>query len=239
MDSQAPNESKKEKKEDSPIVRLDAEAVHMLTKAAKKVKVGKGQYASACIKYFAETGLNPMKERPHGLANVSSKVAQETLAVKELNVEIGNRLIKIIRAWESNLYTFLQQQQQATYGYMELIESNILQHQVTVETNLLAPVVEQMFKVFMEANITRQLATMSYVGDTGKVDLTKLPAERYEQMKKAFDSERTQRLKTRMVKFAETNAVPTPQPTAKRAVTPAPPKPVVPASPAPAGPAKS
>jgi hypothetical protein len=227
--------------EENPLTSLKISKVAdgQLTAQAKKFKVGKGEYASAAIAYFAATGLNPLKEQPEGLAGVARKVDQETYAVRKQNVEIGNRLISIIRQWEKTLYGFLQQQQQATYGYLELIESNILQHQVTVETNLLAPMVEQLFKVFMEANITRQLAAMSYVGDTRQVDLTKLPAERYEQMKKAYDSERTQRLKTRMVKFTETNTVPTPKPTAKRAVTPAPPNSVVPASPAPAGPAKS
>lgn len=84
----------------SPSVKFTGEVDRLLTIHSKKLKISKTKYANAAVAYFAETGLNPTKERPHGLANVSSKVAQETLAVKELNVEIGNRLISIIRGWE-------------------------------------------------------------------------------------------------------------------------------------------
>lgn len=227
--------------EQNPLASLKITQVadKQLTAQAKKLKIGKGEFASAAIAYFAETGLDPTKERPQGLANVSAKVSQETLAVRQQNVEIGSRLISIIRGWEKNLYTFMQQQQQTTYNYMELIESNILQHQVMVETNLLAPMVEQLFKVNMEANLTRELATRLYVGETSQTVPPKLPAERYENRKNFYNAERTRRLRDKMSKFAETNTVPTPQPTAKRAVTPVPPKPVAPTSPAPEGPAKS
>lgn len=239
MENQAQPGQKKEEKEDSPIVRLDAEAIHLLSKAAKKAKVSKGKYASAAIAYFASTGLDPTKEQPKGLANVSIKVDEVERNVRTQNHEIGTRLIKIIRTWESNLYTFLQQQQASTNNYLELIESNILQHQVTVESNLLAPMVEHLFRVNQEATTTRGLATRLFIEATKKPDSPRTPAERYQDQKVQLDEERDFMLTNQTREFLKTNSVPLPKPTARRAVTPAPTKPVATASPAPAVPPKS
>jgi len=201
---------------------------------AKKLRMSKSKYASAAIAFFAESGLDPTVERPVGLTSVASKIDEETLAVRKQNHEIGTRLIQIIRVWKKNLYTFLQQQQAATYNYMELIESNILQHQVLVETNLLAPMVEHLFKVNLEAYATRCFASDLFVKSAG------LPAGSAEQQMELTTTGRDQQLATLMREFLKTNSVPLPKATARRVVTPVPAKPVAPASPAaPAGPAKS
>ena len=210
-----------------------------MTVQAKKLKVSKTKCANAAVAYFAATGLDPTKEQTQGLAGVNAKVDKETLAVRAQNVEIGNRLIGIIRGWEKNLYTFMQQQQQTTYGYLEQIESNILQHQVTVETNLLAPMVEHLFKVNLEAMTTRGLATRLFIEATQKADSLKNSTERYQSQKAQLDGERDLLLANQMREFLETYSVPLPKPTPKRAVTLVPAKPVALASPAPAGPAKS
>ncbi|QKG55087.1 hypothetical protein [Hymenobacter sp. BRD67] len=139
----------------APSLKLTAQADRLLTVHSKKLKLSKRAYASAAVAYFATTGLNPTKEQPKGLASVALKVDEETLAIRAQNVDIGNRLISLLRGWERNLYSFLQQQQQTTYDYLEQIEANMLQHQGTVETILLAPMVEQLFKVNLEAFITR------------------------------------------------------------------------------------
>jgi hypothetical protein len=236
MDDQPIKPAKRAKATGEPArksVMLELNTHRILDKSAKRLKLTNGEYVSAAIAYFAETGLDPTKEQPQGLANVATKVSVETLAVRQQNVEIGNRLISIIRGWEKNLYTFMQQQQQATYGYMEQIESNILQHQVTVETNLHAPMVEALFKVNLEAFMTRSFATQQFVKSAN------LPAGSIEKQMEISNAERDTQLATQMREFLKTNSVPVPKPTPRRAVTPAPAKPVAPTSPAPATPPKS
>lgn len=213
-------------------VAVDVTAYNQVEAQAKKLKMSKSKYVSAAIGYFAQTGLNPLKEQPQGLASVASKVDQETYAVRKQNVEIGQRLISIIRQWEKNLYGFMQQQQQTTYGYLESIESNILQHQVLVETNLLAPMVEHLFKVNLEAFIARGLTSQLLVKTTNQ------PEGSYQKQMDVSNNGRDQQLALLMREFLKTNSVPLPKPTPKRAVTPVPPKPVAPATPAPAAPAK-
>ena len=196
-------------------IRLDPSANRQLTAHAKKLKVSKSKYASAAIAYFAETGLDPTKERLHGLANVSSKVAEETLAVRHQNVEIGNRLIAILRGWEKTLYGFLQQQQAGTLNYLQQIESNILAHQVQSESTYLSPMVEQMFRVNLEANTTRNLAARLFVEATQKPDTVKKPAERFQDQRAALDRERDEMLTTQLREFIKTDSVSKPTLSAK------------------------
>ena len=209
------------------MVRITDSAFRQVTAQAKKLKLKNGEYASAAIAFFAEAGLDPTKEQTQGLAGVNAKVDKETLAVRAQNVEIGNRLMSIIRGWEKDLYTFMQQQQQTTYGYMEQIESNILQHQVMVETNLLAPMVEALFKSNIEAFITRGLASQLFLKAVNQ------PAESYPKQLELSNTERDIQLASQMREFLKTNTVPQPKPTPRRAVTPVPAKPVAAVSAAP------
>lgn len=217
-------------------VRVAGEAFRQLTASAKKVGITNGEYASAAIAYFAESGLDPTKEQRLGFAGVAEKVAVVEQNVRNQNHEIGTRLIQIIRTWEKNLYAFMQQQQATTYNYMELIESNILQHQVTVESNTLAPMVEALFKSNIEAFITRSFASQLYLTSTSQ------PAENFPKQMERSNEERDIQLTTQMREHLKTNSVPLPKPTPRRAVTPvpvAPPKPVAAASSAPAAGPKS
>ncbi len=212
---------------------LELDTHRILDRSAKKLKLSNGEYVSAAIAYFAQTGLDPTKDQPVSLAGVSMKVDAVEGAIRAHNHEIGTRLVQIIRTWEKNLYAFLQEQQATTYGYMQLIETNILQHQVTVETNLLAPMVEQLFKVNLEAYIGRRLSAKALLKLEGK------PAEGYGAQELEFNGQRDQQLVLLMREFLKTNPVPLPKPTPRRAVTPVPARPVAAASPAPASPAKS
>ena len=217
-------------------VGLDADAHRHVMAQAKKLNVSKQKYASAAIAYFAQTGIDPTKEQPKGLANVSVKVDQSELAVRKQNHEIGTRLIQIIRTWEKNSYAFMQQQQASLTNYLELIESNILQHQVLVETNYFAPIVENLFKVNLEAFIVRGLTSQLLV----KVGA--LPEGNYQKQMDVSNAGRDQQLVMLMREFLKTNSVPLPKPTRRPAVTPvpaAPPKPAAPASTAPVAPPKS
>lgn len=198
-------------------LKITLETDRVLTTHAKKLKMSKRKYANAAIAYFAETGLDPTKERPHGLANVTAKVSQETLAVRTQNVEIGNRVISILRGWEKTLYGFLQQQQAGTLNYLQQIESNILGHQVQVESTLLAPIVEQLFKVNLEAFLIRDFAAQLYVKSEN------LPAGSADEQMAVATKGRDQQLATTMREFIRTNNV------GKPTLSP---KPQVPATPA-------
>jgi len=223
---------KKEPEQVLPSLKITQETDRLLTAHAKKLKVSKRQYGNAAIIFFAESGLDPTAERSQNLDALSKQVSVDTRAVRVQNADIGNRLITILRTWEKNLYGFLQQQELSRNNYLELIESNILQHQVLIETNILGPMVENLFKVNLEAFITRGLASQLLV------KVTNQPEEGYQQQMEVSNNGRDQQLAMRMREFLKTNAVPLPKPTVKRPVTPVPAKPVVPATPAPTSPPK-
>jgi hypothetical protein len=215
-----------------PTLKLTPEADRLLTAHATKLKKSKRQYASAAIRFFAETGLDPTADRSEALATISAKLGAVDKAIRQQNVDIGNCLIAIIRGWEKNQYAFLQQQQMSLHTYLEQIEVNLLQHLVTVEAKMLTPVVEQLFKVHVEVGTIRGLATRLFIEATKKAD-SKPSAERYQAQKQQLDGEHEQMLFTLLTEFLKTNLVPKPQATPKRAVTPVPPKPAAPAPAAP------
>lgn len=202
----------------SPSLKLTGDADRLLTVHSKKIKLSKREYASAAVTYFAETGLNPTKERPHGLANVSSKVVVETQSVKELNVEIANRIISLLRNWEQGLYGFLQQQQAGMLNYLEQIESNILAHQVQVESSYFGPMIEQLIKANLEAYIGRGFTAQLLMKSTNQ------PEGSYQKQMEVSDKERDTQLTLRTREFITTNSVAKPKLSPKPQILPVPPK---------------
>jgi hypothetical protein len=198
-------------------VRVGSDAYRQLTAHSKKLGLTNGEYASAAIAFFAQSGLDPTKEQPKGLANVSDKVGQETRAIRVQNVDIGKRLIAIIRAWEKTLYGFMQLQQGTTLSYLEQIEKNILSHQVAVETNLLSPLIEQVIQGSIESYMAR------VVGERTHLHVTAKPKTDWAEMNQNLNGERDLQLVKRLRDFITTNSVPV----AKLSV-----KPGVPAAPA-------
>lgn len=200
----------------------------VLTAHAKKLKLSKRKYANAAIAYFAENGLDPTKAAAQSFAHVTKTVAQEARSIRVQNVDIGNRLISLLRNWERSLYGFLQQQQGGTLNYLEQIESDILRHQVAVETNLLAPMVEMMVKSNIEAYIGRVIGERTNLFVTGKKDTEWAAAN------KAVNDDRDQKVVVQMREFIKNNNVPAPKLAAKPQVPVLPPKaPVAQAAPSP------
>lgn len=211
-------------------IRLEPVANHQLTVQAKRLKMSKTKYASAAIAFFAENGLDPTKERPAGLAEVTATVTKEARTTRVQQVDIGNRTISILRAWEKALYGFLQQQQGGTLNYLEQIENAILRHLVTVETNLLSPMVEMMVKNNIETYMGRVIAERTGLHMTGKKE------SEWDAANRAMNDERDQQLVVQMREFIKTNGVPVPQLAPKPLVPVLPPKaPMAPASGTPAG----
>ncbi|WP_019949661.1 hypothetical protein [Hymenobacter aerophilus] len=209
---------KKTAEQMGPTVHLVPEVDRLFTAHAKKLKLTKGEYASAAIAYFAENRLDPTKAPAQSFAHVTKTVSQEARAIRVQNVDIGNRLISILRNWEKSLYGFLQQQQGGTLNYLEQIESDILRHQVAVETNFLAPMVELLVKNDIETYIARVL-----------LERTNLRVANREQTEwaaahKTVNDDRDQKLVAQMREFIKTNNVPAPSLAAKPQVPVLPPK---------------
>ena len=219
-----------------PSLKLTLETDRALTAHAHQLKLSKRRYGNAAIAYFATNGFDPTEERPKRLADVGFKVSKAGQAIQEQSAVIGQRLALILQRWEKNLYAFQQQQQTTTNDYLELIESNVLQHQATVATKLLVPMVENLLKANLEVYIARGL--MLAVQEK----MFNLPADSYRQKMERSNNERDQELAAQLGKFLETHPVPLPKPTRRPAVTPvpaAPPKPAAPAATAPVTPPKS
>lgn len=223
-------------------VMLELDTHRILDKSAKKLKLSNGEYVSAAIAYFAQTGLDPTKDQPVSLAVVSMKVDAMEAAIRKQNHEIGTRLVQIIRTWEKNSYAFMQNVQASTNNYLEMIESNLLQHQVEVEGKLLAPLVEGQFKGILETELVRGLVTYLYMMAPNPNEPAEKHAEKFSVHRAHNTAQRDKELAKALHEFQKTNAVPLPKPTRRPAVIPvpaAPPKPAAPASTAPAAPPKS
>ena len=211
-------------------IRLEPVANHQLTVQAKRLKMSKTKYASAAIAFFAENGLDPTKERPAGLAEITATVTKEARTTRVQQVEIGNRTISILRAWEKALYGFLQQQQGGTLNYLEQIENDILRHQVALETNFLSPMVEMMVKSNIEIYINRVLTERTNLRVSGSEQAGWAAAN------KGLNDDRDAQILVEMREFIKNNAVPVPKLTPKPQVPVLPPKaPMAPASGTPAG----
>ncbi|RZK33104.1 MAG: hypothetical protein EOO61_15885, partial [Hymenobacter sp.] len=136
-------------------VFISVGAHSMLNKAAKKLGVSNVEYASAAIAYFATNGLDPCSQETQGLITVQGKVSETSLEVRKQNADIGNRIVAIIRTWEANQYKFMQMQHGSLLGYLENIETNILNQLVALEGQVLAPMLEQLVRAGVETHMNR------------------------------------------------------------------------------------
>lgn len=221
MENQADATPKSQKAASNPTLRIDAEANHLLEAAAKKVGLNKGQYASAAIKYFAKLGLDPSANVAQGLHIVGSKVSQETHAIREQNVAIGNRVISMMRGFEQSVYAYLQEQQDSTLSYLEHIERNLLFQQTSLEINLLAPLVEHVIGGRVEAHMARRMSAASRI----KIqEALKVPADDPDALRKSYDSKCSSMLTRQLRIFVEANNKPVPLLTPKPTLTPVPTK---------------
>lgn len=210
-----------------PPLRITVDADRVLTQQAKKLKMSKGKFASAAISFFAESGLDPTAERSQNLAIIGQKVDAGVASVRVHNADIGNRLYALTRGFEKTLYLFMQQQQQATYSYMENIEGNLLQHLVRLERHMLEPMLEQIMRVKADTCTARITGERAYLASANK------PAVDWKAMHDKLSTERDERLMADLREHVKKHVMPTPQPTAEPSVTPVPAKPVAPVATAP------
>jgi len=211
-------------------VVIDEVAYSQVHAQAKKLKMSKSIYASAAIAFFADAGLDPTKERPAGLAEVTSTVTKEARTTRVQQVEIGNRTISILRAWEKALYGFLQQQQGGALNYLEQVETNIFRYLVGLETNVLSPMVEMMVRSNIESYMARVIGKRTNLHVNGRKETEWTDANQ------AINDERDQKIVVQMREFIKTNNVPAPKLAPKPLVPVLPPKaPMAPAAGTPTG----
>ena len=136
-------------------VGVTEEAFVLVEASAKKLKMSKSRYTSAAIAYFAASGLNPEAAKDQTLAGFALRLKDEGRACRQQTVDVGNRLISIMRTWEKANYAFMQQMHTGMVNHMEQIESNLLQQLVGLESSYFAPMVEMIQKSTIEANYAR------------------------------------------------------------------------------------
>lgn len=189
----------------STTVTVSDASYTQLKNSAKKLRVSKSKYASAAIAYFAERGLNPTVELPQTLAEIGKVMVQEARATRVQQVDIGNRMIAINKTWEKALYEFLRMQQGAVQNYVEQIASDILRHQVAIETNYLSPMVEMLLTAKVEAYLARVIGERTNLRVRGKEDTEWAAAN------KAINDDRDQKVAAQGREFFKTNSVPAPK----------------------------
>lgn len=185
----------------SDTIKIEKGVAHSLAVQAKKLKLSKGKFASAAIGYFLDTGLNPTAKRVTNLAELAQHVEAETRKGRAEVADVGNRLYALLRSWEKQLYNFLQAQQIGTMSYLERIEQNILAHQVAVESELLAPLIELVMKGGQDAQLSRAVGELI-------IGLVKRdPENAWRVQHSATSRERDQQLVKLMREFIQAHAV--------------------------------
>ena len=229
LDSSQPADKAKTAPRKSVMITVSSH--QQLEKAASALGVSNAEYASGAIAYFARLGLNPTDDASHGLGELGSKVSAETLAVRKQNVDIGNRLISIIRGWEGSLYGFMKQQELAQHTYLAAIERNLLERIVAMETTVLAPMAEQIIKAALESYVGRFISERTYLKVIGK-EQTEWAGQH-----KQLSDDRDKLLLKAVEEYTKLHPNVVTTVTPKPALTPVPAKPVAPsavAAPAPA-----
>jgi len=212
--------AEKDPEELGPTLKLSLDADRLLTAQAKKLKMSKRQYASAAVTFMATAGLDPRKELPADLAMVSQKVEAGVSNVRSHNADIGNRLYALTRGFEKTLYQFMQQQQHATYAYIEAVEGNMLRYLVSLETSLLGPMIELIIKAKFDAYAARIVSERAYL------EILKKPDTEWKPMHDKLSGERDQLAVAEIREFLKDHKALTPRPSIKPSATPVPAKPV-------------
>ena len=198
------------------VVGLSDSAYLQVERNAKKLEMTMSKYASAAIAYFAENGLDPTANVTEGLAGLSATLLKETMQGRGQAALIGNRIMSVIRTWEKNQYTFLQEQQAKLLSYLEQMENTLHRQHTAVETNLLTPMASMLIRAEIEQADIRYLSAMALMklNDYSESRQELVLAEGLRVMAKEHVE--------KMREFIQTNHVAKPQPTPKPGVTPRP-----------------
>jgi hypothetical protein len=203
-----------EKNSPKKVVVLPHEVHGQVKKAAKKFKLTNSEFASAALSYFTETGLDPRTMSKASLARIENRVVQETYDVREHNANIGNRLVGVIRTFERNMGTMIQQQQAGTFKYLEGIERNILTYLVNIEESLFSTILERVLSNGIESNMSRIIL------QTISLQLKNKPftPESLKEITLNYDRQRDEELVVKGQKLVESKRVERPKVSLKPAI---------------------
>ena len=155
---------------------------------------------------------------------MSQKVEGSVASVRAHNADIGNRLFALTRSFEKTIYSFMQQQEHNMGLYLECIEGNIIKRLVSIEDNLLLPLIERVMRGAGDAYIGRSLGERIYL------EILKQPATLWKEQDEKLTGEREQVLVAELRKFMTSHVIPAAKSTRRPAATPVPPKPTPPAT---------
>jgi hypothetical protein len=139
-------------------VALEADAHAMLARIAKKLKTKQTKFASAAIRNYAELGLDPRNSTVliEG-AKIRAEINEASHKMRKLTSEISTELTKKLHALEHDMYEFQTTQQLITMTYLARIEASLLTQQAAIQTQVLAPLLEQLIGVSVETHLNRTL----------------------------------------------------------------------------------
>lgn len=215
LESKPTKVGKSEKANSRKATQLTDEAHNQLEKQSRRLGIKNQEYASAAISYFAESGLDPRKTSKASLAKIENSIVNETFDVRQHNADIGNRLVKVIRAFERNMGTLIQQQQAGTFKYLEGIERNILSYLVGIEENLLNTILERVVSNGVESYMNRillQVLSLKFPNDKfafSEKEMTELTASYDGQRNRQIVVESRQLLESKKVTRPKASMAPT------------------------------
>lgn len=204
-----------------PTVGLDQDAHRHLTKSAKEFNLPKSQYASACISYFAERGLNPVSDRQREGTVIQQRIDKRAGMLEQQITTLGNRLFGFLQTHEKNMYTFLQGQQRALFSYLQKQEGSLFQYLTEQEQQLYAPMLEQIVRGATDAFIARRLGEQIVLRQQSAKNFD----DNYLKVHADQTKLRDQLVQEMLVEITQGNPAPATMPTPAPALTAAPTKP--------------
>ena len=207
---------------------LTPEAHRMLLDSSDSLGVTACEYASAAVRYFAERGLDPMKNQEREGIVIQNKITELEKVVNTL----GNRLFGWLTQHEKNLnkdlFGFLRGHEKTLFDYLQAQERNVHEHLSDQEETFLMPLMRELILTNVEALYSRRLGEQIILKVLGR-ELGEYPTKH-----KEFNERRDADAKKKLEAFVVNMAPVTQQVPAQLPATPVPQRPVAaaPASPA-------
>lgn len=198
---------------------LTHEAHALMVPAADALGLTASEYASAAVTYFAQRGLDPVKNQEREGIVIQDKISELERVVNSL----GNRLFGWLTQHEKNTAGFLKGHEKTLFTYLQAMDQNIHEHLSGQEESLLLPMFQELVLNNIEALYGRRLGEQIMLKVLGR-DLKEYPAKHREFNEKR-DLDVTKRWNELIEKVVPTvgpspiSAQPTPWPERTRVVS--------------------
>ncbi|MBG8556298.1 hypothetical protein [Hymenobacter guriensis] len=180
-------------------VYLTHEAHGLMVPAATALGVTASEYASAAITYFAQRGLDPVKNQEREGIAIQRRLGE----VEELVVKLGNRLFGWLTQHEKNvnrsaeylhrgLFGFLRGHEKSLFSYLETQGNHVHEHLSDQEELFLLPLMRELLLTNVEALYGRRLGEQIMLKVLGR-DLAEYPSK-HQEFNQRRDADMKQRL---------------------------------------------